>query len=240
MYKKYSKINDLAYIKRKVKLAKYHLNDRNYSEFFEINYKTRSDLLIQYEVSSLDLIQKLNKDTNKKRHYTKYFRCTKCMKLKNKIESYGNKGSVCKPCHINWRKNHYYGGYRQRAIQLDKIYAPKYKKKRMKKDPVYKLTCAIRSRTCALLRQYNWKKNKQFKDYIGCSPKELGEHIESQFEDGMNWKNHGTYWQLDHIIAIGLNSKTPEDVYTLNHYSNLQPLTIKEHKKKTKKDLKRK
>ena len=195
---------------------------------------------IQYEVSALDLIQKLNQNTNKKRFYINHFRCTKCLKLKNKAESYGNKGSVCKPCHINWRKDHYYGGYRDRAIQLDKIYAPMYKKERIKKDPIYKLTSSIRSRTGALLRQSNWKKNKRFKEYIGCSPKELAEHIESQFKGNMTWKNHGTYCQLDHIVAIGLNSKTPEDVYRLNHYSNLQPLTIKQHKKKTKKDMKRK
>ena len=91
-----------------------------------------------------------------------------------------------------------------------------------------------------MFKQHNWKKNKKFKDYIGCSPKELGEHIESQFNAYMTWKNHGTYWELDHIVSIGLNSKTPEDVYRLNHYSNLQPLTIKQHKKKTKKDMKRK
>lgn len=261
MYKKYNKINDLAYIKRKVKIAKFHLTSQDYTGFFEINDQVRSEYQLQYEVSGLDLLQKLNKNTKLIKQYANHFRCKKCSCLRNKTESYGNKGTWCIPCNKAWRKNDHilkreYNLKRQkkwikinkkkylRAIKNAQAKRPEYYRtmqtRRYKNDPIFKLCKLVRGRTISLFKQHNWKKNKKFKDYIGCSPKELGEHIESQFNAYMTWKNHGTYWELDHIVSIGLNSKTPEDVYRLNHYSNLQPLTIKQHKKKTKKDMKRK
>lgn len=49
----------------------------------------------------------------------------------------------------------------------------------------------------------------------------------------MNWDNYGKYngelnhgWDIDHIIPIS-NAKTEEEVYILNHYSNLEPLCSK-------------
>jgi hypothetical protein len=261
MYKKYNKINDLAYIKRKVKLAKFHLTSQDYTAFFEINDKVRSDYRIQYEVSALDLLQKLNKNTVQIKKYANHFRCVKCGSLKAKKDSYANTGCYCIPCNKKWRNLDYsdkrdYTLKRQHkwikrnkqkylnAIKNAQAKRPEYYKtmtsRRYKKNHIFKLCCLVRSRTRTLFKSKNWKKNKRFKDYIGCSPKELAEHIESKFNKRMNWDNHGTYWQLDHKIAIGLNSKTPEDVYRLNHYTNLQPLTIKQHKKKTNKDMKKK
>ena len=51
----------------------------------------------------------------------------------------------------------------------------------------------------------------------------------------MNWDNYGNVceileyncsWDLDHIIPIS-SAKTEEEVYTLNHWSNFQPLCSK-------------
>jgi len=49
----------------------------------------------------------------------------------------------------------------------------------------------------------------------------------------MNWDNHGLYngkfnygWDIDHIIPIS-SGKTEEDIFRLNHYTNLQPLCSK-------------
>ena len=49
----------------------------------------------------------------------------------------------------------------------------------------------------------------------------------------MNWDNYGNpkdglvepnkTWDIDHIIPMN-NAKTEDDVYRLNHYTNLQPL----------------
>ena len=46
----------------------------------------------------------------------------------------------------------------------------------------------------------------------------------------MNWDNYGNYngtldfgWDVDHIIPIS-SAKTEEELYTLNHYTNMRPL----------------
>ena len=39
----------------------------------------------------------------------------------------------------------------------------------------------------------------------------------------MTLDNHGTYWEIDHIIPLA-TATTEEDIIRLNHYTNLQPL----------------
>ena len=70
---------------------------------------------------------------------------------------------------------------------------------------------------------------KQMKITI-CWDGEFMEHIESQFEDWMNWDNYGLYngeekcgWEYDHIVPIS-SAQCEEDIYKLNHHSNIQPL----------------
>ena len=38
----------------------------------------------------------------------------------------------------------------------------------------------------------------------------------------MTWENHGE-WHLDHIVPVSLG-ETEEEIVSLNHYTNLQPL----------------
>jgi hypothetical protein len=57
----------------------------------------------------------------------------------------------------------------------------------------------------------------------------------------MTWDNHGNpkdgvfdlnkTWDIDHIIPI-TTAKTEDDVYRLNHYTNLQPLWAEDNMKK--------
>ena len=39
----------------------------------------------------------------------------------------------------------------------------------------------------------------------------------------MSWDNHGTYWDIDHIIPLS-TALNEADIIRLNHYTNLQPL----------------
>ena len=66
-------------------------------------------------------------------------------------------------------------------------------------------------------------KKKHSIEYLGCSIDEFKEHIESQFEDGMNWDNHGE-WHIDHIIPIKYQNPSLEDTIERLHWSNTQPL----------------
>ena len=68
---------------------------------------------------------------------------------------------------------------------------------------------------------------------IGCSIEELKQHLEKQFTLGMNWKNYGYGWHVDHIkpCAFFDFSKEEEQKKCFN-YTNLQPLWATENFKK--------
>ena len=106
----------------------------------------------------------------------------------------------------------------------------KYRKKRKKNDPLYKLTVNIRTLINMSFKRGGYTKKSRSYEILGCSFEDFKKHIESQFEDWMNWDNHGLYngnecygWDFDHIIPVS-SCECEEDVYKLNHYSNFQPL----------------
>jgi hypothetical protein len=67
-------------------------------------------------------------------------------------------------------------------------------------------------------------KTKSTIKLLGCDVKELKNHLEKQFVDGMNWKNYGK-WHIDHIIPCASFDLTdPEQQKKCFHYTNLQPL----------------
>lgn len=107
------------------------------------------------------------------------------------------------------------------------------RKERRDNDPVFNLTNRMRSRLRKYLNSYNiTKKNKTF-DIVGCTPEFLKEHLESQFKNGISWENRSE-WHIDHIIPLS-SAKTEEELYSLCHYTNLQPLWAEENIKKSNK-----
>ena len=93
-------------------------------------------------------------------------------------------------------------------------------KARKEIDPVYKLKLLFRSKLNKILK---CKKEKTF-DIIGCTPKELKHHLESQFKEGMTWENHGMFgWHIDHIKPLYFGEDDIQ-LKLLSHYTNLQPL----------------
>ena len=91
-------------------------------------------------------------------------------------------------------------------------------------DPVGHLRQIVSSRVKSALRA---KKSKKSIEYLGCTIDEFKEHIESQFEEGMTWDNHGE-WHIDHIVPIKYKEDgevpTLEDTIKRLHWSNTQPL----------------
>jgi hypothetical protein len=76
------------------------------------------------------------------------------------------------------------------------------------------------------------KKTKTYK-ILGCTYNEFIQHMEDKFEPWMNWENYGKYngefdygWDIDHIIPVS-KAKTEEEIFELNHYTNLQPMCSK-------------
>ena len=92
------------------------------------------------------------------------------------------------------------------------------------KDPLFRLQCNMRSGCSRVVKQLSLGKKpvSTFK-WIGCSPEELKDHLESLFTEGMTWENYGKDgWHVDHIRPVC--SFTAEEWEQVNYYTNLQPL----------------
>lgn len=82
-------------------------------------------------------------------------------------------------------------------------------------------------------------KSERTETILGCTLKEATEHLETTFQKGMSWENHGrckegncdNVWHIDHIIPIS-TSNTEEELIKLCHYLNLQALWAEENLKK--------
>jgi hypothetical protein len=95
-------------------------------------------------------------------------------------------------------------------------------KRRRAEDPMFNLQCRVRdhSKRAARLARAN-KPGSSF-DVLGTSLEEFKRHIEEKFVDGMSWDRMSEI-HIDHIIPLS-SAKTPEEVWKLAHYTNLQPL----------------
>lgn len=105
-----------------------------------------------------------------------------------------------------------------------------YAKNRLKTDPAFKLRMYMSNRLyCAISGR---SKSSSTFEYIGCTPDQLRQYLESKFLEGMTWENYGnplgdhSYgWHVDHIKPISsFDLSIEENIYVAWHYSNLQPL----------------
>jgi hypothetical protein len=98
---------------------------------------------------------------------------------------------------------------------------------RRKSDPLFKAARVARDSSKRAVRLITKKtaervtKPRSF-ELLGTDVESFKAHIESQFAEGMSWENHGE-WHIDHIVPLA-SGKTPEDIWKLCHYTNLQPL----------------
>lgn len=178
-----------------------------------------------------------------------YSWCTKCQASK-KI-SYFNKDRttwfgleyICKTCSIKKtqkrreeypekvkeirrnsrnKKADYYNKQSKKWKETNRNLVRQYKRNKYKEDPLYKLQVACRGIVRRMFKSINNTKNKNTNKILGYSPKDLKEHLEKQFKDGMNWDNYGE-WHIDHIIPISSATNLEEGI-KLSKLENLQPL----------------
>jgi hypothetical protein len=107
-----------------------------------------------------------------------------------------------------------------------------YESKR-NKDPKIRVLNNIRSYTSIVVRRKGMIKSRKALDYIGCSIDIFINHLENQFKEGMLWDNYGK-WEIDHIVPIS-TANSIDEVYNLNHYTNLQPMWKSDNARKSNK-----
>ena len=108
-----------------------------------------------------------------------------------------------------------------------------YNKNRKETDPLYKLTCNIRTLINVSIKGHGYTKKSKTYQILGCSYEEFKQHLESQFTEGMTWANAGE-WELDHIYPVS-RAINEEHLIKLNHYTNFQPLWAEDNNKKNNK-----
>ena len=71
-----------------------------------------------------------------------------------------------------------------------------------------------------------WGARSTIGPLVACSPIELINHLEQQFQPGMSWSNYGRKgWEIDHINPCATFDLTdPDQVRRCFHYTNLRPL----------------
>lgn len=117
--------------------------------------------------------------------------------------------------------------YRKENKELYRLW---YRNKR-KLDINYRLAHNLRRRLRGLLN--GTYKTSSVLILLDCSLEDLKKYLQKQFKSGMNWKNYGKIWEIDHIIpCCKFDLNKPKEQYKCFHYTNLQPLTIYENRSK--------
>lgn len=173
--------------------------------------------------------------------------CRTCGVNLTKENTYAGCGNNCRTCEKE-RIKKYRETYPERRKQTKdkwkkenpehhKMLKKNHKKRKKQKDPVYRSMLHMRGRTSAYCKRNFNSKRSRFREIIGIDPQGFRSYIESKFKEGMSWDNYGLYtWHIDHIIPLS-SAKTIQEVEQLSHYTNLQPLWMKENIEKSDKIL---
>lgn len=125
----------------------------------------------------------------------------------------------------NRRKEYYYNN-KEKTLLTNNT----YRNKRKQSDPLFKLSGNLRTMIGSAIKKNGYKKLSKTELILGCSFEHFKLHLESQFENWMNWDNYGLYngqlnygWDIDHIVPLS-SALNENDILKLNYYSNLRPL----------------
>lgn len=110
-----------------------------------------------------------------------------------------------------------------------------YTREKMRTDPSFRIKNKLHVRVCELIRKSGTIKHQNTITLVGCTLKELMNHLESQFKQGMSWENHGLHgWHIDHIRPCASFDLTdPAQQRACFHWTNLQPLWAADNREKS-------
>lgn len=162
---------------------------------------------------------------HKRMHDGLQSKCKECEKLCNK-----ERAELLKNYRTSWVADNVNYGKQWRIN--NKEYANNYYHLTLKYNNLYKEAQKIRTLINKAITRKYFDLTYSVYYILGCDYNTFINHIQNQFTDGMCWDNRYD-WDLDHIIPLSFANKI-EDVYILNHYSNIQPLSKQDNKAKFK------
>jgi hypothetical protein len=164
-------------------------------------------------------------DTNKYRtsckectkSHIKQYRTDNCEKIveSKKKYYYKNQEKCCE------RSRDWYDKNKDKRLKDHTIYI----KNRRQNDYEFKLYSNIQSRIYMALNNNNIIKQFSTLEIIGCSIDFYKTWLEYQFDEKMNWDNHGDYWHIDHVKpCASFNLLNEIEVKECFNWKNVRPL----------------
>ena len=151
-------------------------------------------------------------------------------KTLERVKKYSNENKE----RIKDYKRSYYLKNKEEIVKRNSKNVSKRRKESLELRVAHVVSNAVRT---ALKKQGKSKGGSTF-SALPYSPQDLIEHLESQFDENMNWENYGSYWEIDHIYPQSLlpyNSLQHENFTKCWALSNLQPLELSENRSKSNK-----
>jgi len=203
-------------------------------------YKSRYDKCSPYCIKCIKQ-KHIKKESIIPDGYKKCSDCKNILPITEFNKNRSNKDSlqkICRKCQNNREKIY---KKTENGKKRNKKYANSEKGKITRKKSLKKYRKTEKYRKNSLYRnisniiRYSLKESKKdgsWTNFVDFTLDELKEHIESQFKNGMSWKNYGTKWHIDHIRPIASFNITDckcEDFKKCWSLDNLQPLLAKEN-----------
>jgi hypothetical protein len=137
----------------------------------------------------------------------------------------------------------YYHANREHCISRQKAWRDNnlkdWQTNKYRNEPNFRLARILRARLYGAIKgNARRKRIGSFVSDLGCSIDFLRSRIEEQFSYGMTWDNHGVEWELDHrqpLCSFDLTDR--EQFLRAAHYTNLQPLWLRDHHAKRSSDM---
>lgn len=121
---------------------------------------------------------------------------------------------------------------KERVLLMRRLNYEKTKEIRFEKVRAKNLSNPLIKFTRSTLRRVLEVRAKDIENALPYDNAEFMKHIESKFQDGMNWHNRGD-WHIDHIKPLSyFTKKGIYDINIINALSNLQPLWQADNLKK--------
>jgi hypothetical protein len=166
-----------------------------------------------------------NKEGHNKMTMEYYFKNKEIISAQKKEYAHKNKD------HLKKKRKEYVLKNREKINKQRR----EYFKKRRKKDPKFRITHNVGKSIWESLKGN--KMNQRWEDLVGYKREDLMKHLESLFDNGMNWDNYGKGgWEIDHIIPISVfnfDSYCHVDFKRCWALDNLQPLWAIDNVKKS-------
>jgi len=211
----------------------FYRNSRNKNIFDTICKCCHNKKSKEYTDSHKEDIKKYKseyyKDNEKviKNNGNQYYLDNKDNILVKRKEHYINNKESKKLINKRWRLNN-----KERSNEYHRLYM----EDRLHNDIEFKLKNTFRHRIYTALTLGVGTKAHKTTELLGCSVEEAKRHLETLFQEGMTWSNHGL-WHIDHIRPCASFDLTdPEQQKECFNYNNLQPLWAEDNLRKGRKN----